>query len=331
MKKLLSLLGVLGFVFMFGANVSHAAILYTATGVDGNYSGTLLPKATEMFNPLADANGNPITDSHYLDSYSHITFTLSDTSGDTTPVRTLPLGLNSSNFQAWAFSVNRWYDVNALGFGDATGIPLNVVVSLLPQVDLYVFGNQGGSFHPTSTLADVTDPNNPVSLVDLPFTVNIPHTGEPVITLIGSSSVNVPSSSIYEEAGATATDDVDGDLTNSIVVSSGVINRQVGSYPVTYTVTDSNGNTAQAVRTVNVISSNWGSEGSGGGGGSASPVAIREVQGEVLGANTFDFSSLSPAEKQTKISQIHTELKGLISQLIGLLQQQLAAAIASQY
>jgi hypothetical protein len=59
--------------------------------------------------------------------------------------------------------------------------------------------------------------------------------------------------STYTDAGATATDDVDGDLTNSIV-TSGIVNTAVeGTYTITYTVSDLAGNTVSVTRTVNVL------------------------------------------------------------------------------
>jgi hypothetical protein len=55
----------------------------------------------------------------------------------------------------------------------------------------------------------------------------------------------------YEDAGAKATDGVDGDLSGSIVVQSNVDTAQVGSYRVSYNVKDSAGNEAvEVTRTV---------------------------------------------------------------------------------
>ncbi len=57
------------------------------------------------------------------------------------------------------------------------------------------------------------------------------------------------------ELGATATDNYDGVLTGSIVIdASGVNTSVVGSYVVTYNVTDSSGNAAiEVTRTVGVV------------------------------------------------------------------------------
>ena len=88
-------------------------------------------------------------------------------------------------------------------------------------------------------------------------TVNTSNTGDntsPVITLLGESVVTVEVGSNYVDAGATATDDVDGDLTASIITSSDVDISTVGTYLVTYNVSDTAGNAATEVtRTVNVV------------------------------------------------------------------------------
>jgi hypothetical protein len=92
-------------------------------------------------------------------------------------------------------------------------------------------------------------------------------TEAPVITLSGSSSVIIESGQRYVDSGATATDNIDGDISNSIVVSNPVNTSTVGTYTVTYNVTDFAGNAAvQVTRSVRVDPA----AGSGGGGGSVS-------------------------------------------------------------
>lgn len=91
--------------------------------------------------------------------------------------------------------------------------------------------------------------------VELTRTVTVVDESVPVITLIGSGSVDVPVFSTYTDAGATATDDVDGDLTSSIIVGGDTVNTSVlGNYIITYSVSDSSSNAAvQITRTVHVI------------------------------------------------------------------------------
>ena len=75
----------------------------------------------------------------------------------------------------------------------------------------------------------------------------------PIITLNGEAIATVNLNSTYTDAGATATDNVDGDLTSSIV-TTGVVNTSIeGNYIITYTVSDTSGNTATATRQVVVV------------------------------------------------------------------------------
>ena len=85
-------------------------------------------------------------------------------------------------------------------------------------------------------------------------TVNVtPDATPPVITLIGSNPETVVQGSSYLDAGATALDNTDGDITVNIVTVNPVNTAIVGSYSVTYNVSDSGGNNAtQVTRVVNV-------------------------------------------------------------------------------
>lgn len=75
---------------------------------------------------------------------------------------------------------------------------------------------------------------------------------KPVITLLGNSDVELVYGATYTDAGATASDNVDGNITSSIVVTGLPTNTSpVGSYLVHYNVSDAVGNVATEVtRTV---------------------------------------------------------------------------------
>ena len=80
----------------------------------------------------------------------------------------------------------------------------------------------------------------------------VPDTEAPLISLSGASVVTVAHGGTYSDAGATATDLVDGSL--APVMSGAVDTSRVGSYNLNYDVADSAGNEAVTVtRTVNVI------------------------------------------------------------------------------
>lgn len=75
----------------------------------------------------------------------------------------------------------------------------------------------------------------------------------PVITLNDNAIQYVYKGDNYQEKGATATDNCDGDLTSNIKISGSVDSYSVGSYEITYEVSDSSSNTAKATRYVKVI------------------------------------------------------------------------------
>ena len=75
-------------------------------------------------------------------------------------------------------------------------------------------------------------------------------TTPPVITLKGLPTVTLMLGDTYTDAGATATDNIDGDITTSIVSMGTVETDAAGSYTLTYTVADESGNTSEVKRTV---------------------------------------------------------------------------------
>ncbi|MDQ1910778.1 DUF5011 domain-containing protein [Paenibacillus sp. GD4] len=79
-------------------------------------------------------------------------------------------------------------------------------------------------------------------------------TEKPVITLNGSETVEVTVGSTYTDAGATAADNADGDISGRIQVTGTVNTAVVGTYTLTYNVKDNALNAAiPAVRTVRVV------------------------------------------------------------------------------
>jgi hypothetical protein len=90
--------------------------------------------------------------------------------------------------------------------------------------------------------------------------VSTPSTGSgqadtvpPVVTLNGAAAIQITVGDTFTDPGATATDDVDGDLTTHIIVSGTVDTITAGLYSITYSATDAAGNTGSAGRIVTVI------------------------------------------------------------------------------
>ena len=72
----------------------------------------------------------------------------------------------------------------------------------------------------------------------------------PELILLGNATIVVNEGESFEEPGYEATDDVDGDLTGAVIVSGEYDTANAGTYTITYTVTDTGGNTAQVKRTL---------------------------------------------------------------------------------
>jgi uncharacterized protein (TIGR02145 family)/uncharacterized repeat protein (TIGR01451 family) len=86
------------------------------------------------------------------------------------------------------------------------------------------------------------------------FVQSLVFANDPVITLNGDSVIEIYMGSTFVDPGATAYDEEDGDITNSIQVSGSVDTNTHGTYVLAYNVTDSDGNSAAVVvRTINVV------------------------------------------------------------------------------
>ena len=75
----------------------------------------------------------------------------------------------------------------------------------------------------------------------------------PVITIIGDNPGEVVQGGTYVDEGATAEDNVDGDITANIATVSTLDVNTLGDYTVTYTVSDAAGNEDEEIRTVTVF------------------------------------------------------------------------------
>lgn len=78
---------------------------------------------------------------------------------------------------------------------------------------------------------------------------NIP----PVLKLAGESYITISAGAKFSDPGYSATDNLLGDITGSVVVSGGVDPYKPGSYVRTYYVEDNFGNSATVTRTVTVL------------------------------------------------------------------------------
>lgn len=83
-----------------------------------------------------------------------------------------------------------------------------------------------------------------------------PDATKPVITLNGVNPQFVTLSTPYVEAGVSAIDNLDGDITSKVITDSTNVNTGLtGTYTVFYAVSDNAGNTITAQRTIKVVAS----------------------------------------------------------------------------
>lgn len=75
-------------------------------------------------------------------------------------------------------------------------------------------------------------------------------TTPPVLALLGANPVALVQGQPFVEPGFTAVDDVDGVITNRVIVSGVVNPYAVGEYTLTYSVSDIAGNTTTRTRSV---------------------------------------------------------------------------------
>ena len=119
-------------------------------------------------------------------------------------------------------------------------------IAVVSTVDV----NTVGTYTVTYNVSDAA--GNAATQVTRTVTIT-PDATIPIITLLGKAEVSLELGSTYTDAGATAADNIDGDLTANIAVVSTVDVNIVGTYTVTYNVSDAAGNAAvQVLRTVEV-------------------------------------------------------------------------------
>ena len=76
----------------------------------------------------------------------------------------------------------------------------------------------------------------------------------PVISLIGGASLEILEGEAFEDPGATATDDRDG---NVDITVSGEVGAVPGIYTLTYSAIDASGNLSEAIRTIEVLAKDF--------------------------------------------------------------------------
>lgn len=102
------------------------------------------------------------------------------------------------------------------------------------------------------TVVEVGEKYSNVDYVKITILPNeTPDTVKPLITLLGEAAVTLTAGESYTDAGATAQDDRDGNITDKIIITGSVDTATAGTYTLSYNVSDTAGNAADTVtRTV---------------------------------------------------------------------------------
>ena len=131
-------------------------------------------------------------------------------------------------------------------FTDQHGIPTNVTISSDLQIINFFFGNGliGKSIFDPSTYT--TQEAHAVHSEE----IHAVNGTEPVITLIGNTTINLSVGDGYTELGATADDPSEGNLTSFIVVDSSQFIDREGEYEIFYLVNNSYPTYGIAIRDV---------------------------------------------------------------------------------
>ena len=206
-----------------------ANISIDATYVDINTVGDY----TVTYN-ISDAAGNPAT---------QVTRTVTITPDTTIPVITL-VGANPQSIElGTAYS-----ELGASATDNIDGDISASVVIVATDVDI----NTEGDYTVTYNVSDAA--GNPADEVTRTVTIT-PDATIPVITLVGANPQSIELGTAYNELGAAAIDNIDGNITESIVINASDVDvNALGDYTVTYNVSDTEGNIAEEVtRIVNVV------------------------------------------------------------------------------
>ncbi|MEE9309487.1 MAG: immunoglobulin-like domain-containing protein [Cocleimonas sp.] len=160
-----------------------------------------------------------------------------------------------------ASSVESVQGVEYIDQGATATDDLDTVVSVASDSDTAVNTSVIGEYTVTYTAVDQA--GNEATIVTRIVNI-LPDIVKPIISLNGPSIISIFKGASYIDAGATALDNADGIIA---VTSEGTVNTStLGTYTITYNVTDQAGNSAEPViRTVKVIAKPVSS---GGGGGS---------------------------------------------------------------
>ncbi|ERJ11895.1 immunoglobulin-like domain-containing protein [Haloplasma contractile] len=181
-----------------------------------------------------------------------VTYTVTDTNGNTS-IDTIAITIEDTQKPVISGLVDQTYDPGAPEPNWLEGIIVTdnydgTIELTLENVDTtQVDMNTIGTFTVTYTVSD-TSGNTTIVAIN----VTIEDMTPPIITLNGETELYIHLGTSYTEPGATAYDETDGDLTLNIMIEGTVDPNLVGTYTISYTVSDEALNLTTVTRTIHV-------------------------------------------------------------------------------
>lgn len=83
--------------------------------------------------------------------------------------------------------------------------------------------------------------------------VTVSDTQKPQLSMYGDAEMTIEAGSEFADPGYAASDNYDGDITANVSVDGSVDNVKVGDYTISYSISDSSGNSDTQTRTVHVV------------------------------------------------------------------------------
>lgn len=233
----------------------HPLLNYDIPLIDGDAAYLRVSNREMGANKYLDNNGNAVTYIDDLDTAAFTEFdndTRFDWKDSTGLVSTDPENRTQSNYRV--IPQRSWLTTNEPNFGVIVNEHSQAThIGVVPNAWITAQGLIPATFNPLGNDLNATYTN--IEMYSFGVDGIVAVVNRPTITLTGSSTINLIVGATYTDAGATATDVEDGNVTTDIVVSSNVNTAIAGTYEVKYNVEDTDGNNAiEVIRTVIVAS-----------------------------------------------------------------------------
>ncbi len=241
-----------------GADTTKPVItLNGAASITINQGATYVDAGAEA---VDDRDGNlTVTKTGQVDTSKVQTYILSysatDSSGNTATIKRTVIvkAVSSTDTTKPTITLNgatsitidkgvTYTDAGATAIDDTDG---NILVSTTNNVDTNKEGTYTVTYTATDSAGNMATKTRTVIVKASTVSTDIT---KPVITLIGPSQLTINKGVFYNDPGANATDDRDGEV--AIVKTGNIDSNKIGTYVLTYTATDNAGNVAIKTRTV---------------------------------------------------------------------------------